>query len=393
MTQHSFSTVSAQSDAYPFTLFIPKGTKNWSVRFTIRGEKIRRIGLQTPDRQTALHKAIEVFRDSVRRQEAGMVQKPLNLNVLVDQYLSGVVGHKHKQGCRRTVLGRYLVGFIGNDTPDCLTDKKIQEYQKWRDSYWITGPGKNIARIEYKRDGIRTFRPVPNSARKIVGSSTKTKENTVLREFFSWLKLNGHLGKVPSLTKIQSDSYLRSRSSFEDDELELFRHKMNDLQNSRTHNIFKLFVEIMIEGGFRDTEALRLKWTDIKNIEDKNKIMIYVYGKSKQRITIPNPEIIKSLLKLKEITGESEYIFSYLNGNKIKSFSKIMNTILEKSNLSYDHRGVKRTCYCFRHYYITKKLNEGKNIHHIARNVGSSVNMIEKFYSHVTSEDIRRQIL
>lgn len=392
MSQHKTSTVLAQFDVHPFTIFRPKGTQNWSVRFTLKGAGIQRISLKTSDYDMATKRARKVYADALDRLETGMVMKPVRLAVHIVNYMSEVTGTKQKQGYRKTVLERYLMDFMGDLTPEALTDRKIYEYQKWRERYWMDGPGNNIKKIRYIRDGISIFRPVSEKERKPIAAATKVKENTVLKEFFVWLKMNGHLKTIPELTKVKPDSKLSRRPSFEDHELNLFMYHLDNLPSTRTNDVFKCFVKIMVAGGFRDTEALHLKWTSIKDMNHKDRISVYVHGKSKQRMMVPNPEIVDALQELKLITGQDEYIFSYENGERIQSFDKVMNKVLKESGLTYNIHGIKRTCYSFRHYYITKKLQENINIHFIARNVGNSVDMIEKHYSHLTVADLRAKL-
>jgi integrase len=64
-------------------------------------------------------------------------------------------------------------------------------------------------------------------------------------------------------------------------------------------------------------------------------------------------------------------------GNHIKLF----NGILRRSGLKLDREGKRRTAYSLRHTYICMRLIEGANIHQVANNCRTSVEMIEKFYA------------
>jgi integrase len=44
----------------------------------------------------------------------------------------------------------------------------------------------------------------------------------------------------------------------------------------------------------------------------------------------------------------------------------------------------RRSTYCFRHTYATFKLTEGIDVLFLAKQMGTSVAMIENFYGHVT---------
>jgi hypothetical protein len=43
-----------------------------------------------------------------------------------------------------------------------------------------------------------------------------------------------------------------------------------------------------------------------------------------------------------------------------------------------------RSLYSLRHFYATIQLQRGRNIHHLARQMGTSVKMLEKHYSKLT---------
>ena len=59
----------------------------------------------------------------------------------------------------------------------------------------------------------------------------------------------------------------------------------------------------------------------------------------------------------------------------------LFNNILEEENLKFDRDGQRRTAYSLRHTYISMRLMEGANIHQVANNCRTSVQMIEQFYA------------
>ena len=50
-----------------------------------------------------------------------------------------------------------------------------------------------------------------------------------------------------------------------------------------------------------------------------------------------------------------------------------------------DTHGAKRTIYSLRHTYATFRLESGVDIYQLARNMGTSVAMIEQFYGHTSN--------
>ena len=60
------------------------------------------------------------------------------------------------------------------------------------------------------------------------------------------------------------------------------------------------------------------------------------------------------------------------------------NKVLDEEDLRFDRDGKRRTADSLRHTYISMRLMEGANIHQIANNCRTSVQMIEEHYaSHI----------
>jgi hypothetical protein len=83
-----------------------------------------------------------------------------------------------------------------------------------------------------------------------------------------------------------------------------------------------------------------------------------------------------------------EYVFCHKNGTKIGSLKKGFERLLTESGLLKNSRGEKRVIYSLRHTFCELRLQEGVRELILARNMGTSVEMIYRFYgSH--SENIR----
>lgn len=65
----------------------------------------------------------------------------------------------------------------------------------------------------------------------------------------------------------------------------------------------------------------------------------------------------------------------------IGNHRELFNTILDELGLKVDRDGKRRTAYSLRHSYICFRLMEGANVHQIANNCRTSVDMIEKHYA------------
>ena len=158
------------------------------------------------------------------------------------------------------------------------------------------------------------------------------------------------------------------------------------------------YVLFMANTGLRPDEALRLEFRDVEVEFDpatgKDILSIDVRGKTGVGFCKSMPGAVHPFANLsKRRSGELR-----ANGVETKSLETILrttrlfrgfdrdlfNTILREEGLKVDRDGKSRTAYSLRHTYISLRLMEGANIHQIANNCRTSVQMIEEHYaSHI----------
>ena len=94
-------------------------------------------------------------------------------------------------------------------------------------------------------------------------------------------------------------------------------------------------------------------------------------------------------LRCEEMDGEKpskdDYVFCHKDGTPIHSFKKGFTTLIAEAGGEFDREGQRRTIYTLRHTYATFRLHEGVNHFVLARNMGTSVKMLEQFYGHVST--------
>ena len=77
-------------------------------------------------------------------------------------------------------------------------------------------------------------------------------------------------------------------------------------------------------------------------------------------------------------------VFCFPNRQKPHRMEGVFRKLMRDSGLAKDGAGKTRTLYSLRHTYATFALAEGVDIHTLARQMGTSVGMIEKHYSKLT---------
>jgi integrase len=162
------------------------------------------------------------------------------------------------------------------------------------------------------------------------------------------------------------------------------------------------YILISSNCGARVGEIRELKWRDIrKEVINKRKVLYAtVLGKTGEREMVFQPVCETYFDRLKTFRidelGKSvppqEHIFCKTDGSPIQSFRKSYDRLLKNLNLQFDNRGNKRTIYSLRHTYATFRLEDEVNPHLLARQMGTSVKMLEEHYGQTRGKLVAQQI-
>jgi integrase len=160
------------------------------------------------------------------------------------------------------------------------------------------------------------------------------------------------------------------------------------------------YIEFLVNTGVRHgTEALRLRWKHLQWhwIGNKKYLRIWVSGKTGPRYLIAKHEVIKVLermlrwhkLDYTNLNGVIEAkldkaIFCLPDNSQLSHMENIFRNLMIRSHLRKDTSGMNRTLYSLRHTYATLALAKGVDIHTLAKQMGTSVGMIERHYSKLT---------
>lgn len=173
-----------------------------------------------------------------------------------------------------------------------------------------------------------------------------------------------------------------------------------DKKRHRERFYLQHYVLVMGNTGIRVGEMRNVRWVDLDQVEvtgGENRLLFSVDGKTGQRDVIANAGTERYIRRLYEYRRDelgktddnfdrSEFIFCHPNGNKIGYYRGSFETLLNDSGLRKDKNGNNRTLYSLRHTYATMRINEVP-IYQLAVNMGTSVEMIEDYYSHAKVRD------
>ncbi|MGQ2943698.1 MAG: tyrosine-type recombinase/integrase [Blastomonas fulva] len=403
----------------PFTIYQRPGSIIWWVRFSIRGEGQIRKSLGTSDESDAHRVAMKLWHEAQYRKEHGMRAVQRTFRAVAGEFcdhmdqLSRDREIRHDRGDRiRPLVERYFVPFFDKKPIDTITDADLTRYITWRKAFWTTGPGKDQTHLEYIRAGKRIRRPA-TEMRRIPSLSSQRGEAVVLRQLFRQAAKWGYINQS-QIPDVETPRVPPSpRPSFSTDEMDrlmkLAQRRMKDKtvneEVRRDRTILFAYITIACCTGMRPTELKNLNWGDLlgyregltKRLGDRD-IRIRARGKGKSREFIPLEYALGEFDRLWRMWKEKHDgnapldespVFAAPDGRRLTSVNKGLNALLEAAKLKADHRGKKRDAYSFRHFYISQQLRAGVDVFALARNTGTSPDMIDKFYGQVSVEQFK----
>ena len=242
-------------------------------------------------------------------------------------------------------------------------------------------------------------------------SSTLTNYNTSMMRIFEYAVQHGWLVNY-QIPKMQNKGVANSRRpAFTKDEWKLIVRALRTWANSghssttkQMRELMRDYVLILANTGMRyGTESQNIKWKHITWFTDKDNVrylMIAVDGKTGRRELIAKHNVVNYLKRIQSRFADLNlvsfdallaqkldvYVFRLRNGMQSKGMHRSFEQFLKDLGILKDKFGDNRTLYSLRHTYATFSLIDGRvGIHDLARQMGTSVEMIEKHYSHLNS--------
>ena len=276
----------------------------------------------------------------------------------------------------------YLIPFYGLYNVDGIKPSVISEFHVWR------------------RDKV---------GRELSGSA-QNNHNAALNLIFDEAIERGYLTAyerpMTKNTGVESDR----RAEFSHEELEaMMKYAAKFIDDGRTartkiiRELLAIYVPFMAATGMRPgTEAEYLEWRHIDvEVRDGQPILHFRLQRGKrgarnfvahnscwlllERLRQLSPDLAG--MTLEEVLKKKipKLLFRLSDGSVPDNWNKPFRQWLEDSELlNCPVTGKERSLYSLRHYYATQRLLEGIPIHDLAEQMGTSVLMITKHYSHLT---------
>lgn len=358
----------------------------WQARISIPGSpKFRRLSLKTRNLDDAKRTAADTWDKLYNKvQNGGTINsktyKAVALEFLKDLGFRADTKEVSKAKTLSDRLIPYSVKFFASAKVDEIGKKEIAAYAEWR---------------------------LKNGLRKVPSNNTLRAERSAMLRVFKWAQDKGYLAVLPHVPQPKGKD--NRRPDFTRTEIDVLFNAMEIFirtnKNGRTHRDRQMlcnYVRFMTFAGLRVGEARRLTWKDIeeRTIDGVDCFVLRVSGKTGFREMIPQPPASAVLAEMKiartaECNGVLELdepVFRNRKGGQVTSFKNGFQALVEFAQLDEGTTAKRRVIYSLRHSYATQMMAWSTNLFYLAHNMGTSVEMLERFYGHVASEDLAKAL-
>ena len=359
----------------------------WQARFKLKDLKWRRLATKHTNIHYAAETACECY-DRARFLFAAKIpiaSKRFDMiaRVTVDELLGQITaGHgRVVYNDYVAVIKKYLIPFFGSYNLNTIGYEELQRFDTWR-------------RKEMGRQPVLSTITTHNSAMNRV-YHTAVERGWIAQAQVPKLKNTGIKGVAREAFSL---SEYKSLTSY-------MPHWIDGGHTAKTAQMRRLlrdYVLILANTGIRHgTEALGLCWKDIAWITKSGEryLQLTVNGKTGKRTSIANHNTQDYLHRIQERRSNiahlsfdnllkkklNEKVFLLEDGTATNSLAGTFRNLMRDSGLDKDRvPKEKRTLYSLRHTYAHfALLTEKMDVYTLARQMGTSVKMIEQHYGHL----------
>ena len=374
----------------------PDVVKNpkWQCRISVSGSSgYKRFSTKEVEQSKAERIALGKYEELYFKVKRGGSLRGIPFSTVFNEwktsFLSENTTHRTYQVRHVEMLG---LTFFKSKPIDEITDKDTFEMMEWLKTQPVKSKSSTAATDNLKPNTIRQYR-------------------TSMNHIFSFSKTKGYIESVPDIPAPSTKPNPRPDFSKQDWKIltdhmrkwvdaEINQQQGKSYKSPRIHRerfYLQHYILILGNTGIRIGEMRNVRWSDLDKVEISSgdeRLLFYVDGKTGKRGVIANTGVETYVKRIWEFRSEelgyepkmNEPVFCHFNGKTIGSYKKGFIQLMDECNLRVTNDGENRTLYSLRHTYATMRINEVP-VYQLAVNMGTSVEMIEKYYSHARTTD------
>lgn len=289
----------------------------------------------------------------------------------------------HRGGSWDSTIDRveiYALKFFGSKKVDSIGPTDFTDFWAWRKS---------------------------NFNRKVPSNGTLRRERTCLLPVFKFALSRGYIQTMPDTDPPKAA--VERRPTFTQDEWRTIYTKARawvkegeSLATHRQRFMAQQYILVLANTGLRVGELRGLRWSDLRTVKtpDGTRLVGEVRGKTGIREVVFQDgaeNYIKRVYdhraeELEKAPDADEVIFCHKDGTPIHTMKTAFRSLLKFAGVPVERNGGSRTIYSLRHFYATMRLSHDTSPFLLAKQMGTSVEMLEKFYGQTVSSELAAQI-
>lgn len=411
-------------DAYIFRYGTTK-SKNYYLRIYCKETKQSyKKSLRTANTEEAIVKARTIYAETFGKLSRGEKTKSLTTEALISLYLEreqkrisplpkAGITQETFEGKRQylSVWNRFIVEELrmGQTKIENIPPERTRDFK-----YWLERQEKN-----YYKDRRGFSAEYINS---IISEVNRMYKTIAIRDKYLSFSLMPQIDKAKAQPNADPKRHILEVKEWEALATYLRTNKYlkpdgsTKLEQTK-RMIFREYMGIAYNTGMRPKELLGLTWNDVRvnitDTEENKKVFRLLEVKASNSKTgkkrVVNAPIARRLQRLAKAYKDigmtiepKDFIFRNPTWErqsknipyKQPAFTKRLEAVLKEAGLNdeLEKTGRKITLYSSRHFYTTLRLQNGLNIHLLARQLGTSTTYIDQTYSHIQIEQNTEKI-
>jgi integrase len=337
--------------------------------------------LKTSDEQTAIRLGRRLLFQIEQRADQGLPPKSKKFSTVIDDYIRyRERDHAHGKtsaGMLRQIIrvSKFWREYAGDLAVDAIDDKVMREFIPWR------------------RDYYSKFKKLPKNAKLHPTDKTLQWDMMLGKAIVRWAAEQGLRGNKPAVTVTFTPKKKRVRPAFEQWEFRLLWRTLckriktaRDKRTRESRELLRFYVLVLVNSGIRPGEAHKLKTRDVHQFRDdkgRKNYRLIVRGKTGERDAIVRSVAAKRVdkyLAKRRAEDLGDLLFVMPDGSEVSTLIDQLDAALKEAGIERSSFGEKYSVYSLRHFYAVNALRNGVGVFEVARNMGTSVQIIQEYY-------------